>query len=59
MCVLVFSTDLSEISLILRTEQKIGINMQAPSLKVPVIIVRCNETRILSTNFRKIHKYQI
>jgi len=57
MCVLIFSTNLSEIFLILRRiQQDTIINVHRCSCKVPVIFVRVNET-IFATDFRKIFKF--
>jgi hypothetical protein len=51
---------LSETFLILRRIQRdIIINVRKSALKYPLFMSDCNETRILSTDFRKILKYQI
>ena len=60
-CVFWFSLQLlSKTFLILRrTERGMIISVYRSSCKVPVIIVRFNETGIFYTDFRRILKYQI
>jgi len=59
-CVFCFSLHLfSETFLILRPERDMIKNLCWSSCKISVIIVRLNETSILSIHFQKILKYQI
>jgi hypothetical protein len=57
-CVLIFSTNLSEMFLILRRIER-DIMLHRFSCKVPVIFLDVNENWISSTNFREVLKYKI
>jgi hypothetical protein len=60
MCVLIFSTTLSETFLILRRFQRdIVIYVHRSSCKIPVILIRFKEILTFSADFRQRVKYQI
>jgi hypothetical protein len=62
MCVLIFSTSLSEIFLILKRSELdiiIKVSTAVRHVKYELFLSDFNETWIFSTDFRKILKYQI
>jgi len=60
MCMLIFSTNLSQKFLILgRNERDMNENVYGSSCKVSIFLLDFKETRIFSTDFRKMFKYQI